>query len=794
VFRGFFKGNGIALLIIFMAVFLLYGNTIRNGYNLDDTYVAQDNPRVMKGLAGIPEIFTSRYVDEEGNSFGYRPMAMATFAIEQELWGQNPRMGHLVNTMLFALCAMLLYLVIRKIFHDTSRFFAMAVALLFIAHPIHTEVVASLKNRETLLSFMFSLAALLSFLKWLDTRRTGLVIAGLLSFLLAFLSKQDAVTFAAVIPMAMFFYSKENHLIKHSKGNINVSFIKNDIKSLSGKKIYIILAIIFFVIFTLVNFFAGSPLLSTFTFSATLLFMIVHYVKNKPLIKSSHNHVIGLFFLSIGILVHLILAINLIRPGYYYKSYLPIISLVCYAIFFFRIFENSKIVKVQVSLKNPEILIPRIWLNLMMALAVLGIAGILIYKLPNLYLPAEDKVVYHFENPQFAQAPGYSTGPLAFYTLFFYLQKLAWPHPLGFYYGYKMIPEVGWGSPEVIFSMVFHLAILAFALWKLSKKHILSFAVLYYFITISVFTNIVIQIPGIVGERMTFFPSAGFCIALAWLIFKALKIGIGVEKVPKLLTFALAGIMLLVLVPYSAKTITRNRDWKDYLTLFSRDIGYLANSAKANNTYASQLLKEAYNNDVRNPSPGVQQQYLELAVKHLEKTTEIDPGYKFAWNNLGYITFQYLEEREKGIMYLEKAIALDSNYESARFNLAYALKLEERYDESLAQYREAVRVNPGNSLYYSEIADVYFRSGNPDSAIQWNRKAAHLNPLSDIPYINMGNIYWLDHDTLNAIACWEKAFELNPANQDVGGVLREFYKTNLDTKSDYNENAINKID
>jgi hypothetical protein len=82
------KHNLYLSLIIFVFAFLLYGNTIQNNYSIDDTYVTQNNPRVEKGIAGIPEILTSRYVDEEGNSFGYRPVAVITFAIEQNYGGR----------------------------------------------------------------------------------------------------------------------------------------------------------------------------------------------------------------------------------------------------------------------------------------------------------------------------------------------------------------------------------------------------------------------------------------------------------------------------------------------------------------------------------------------------------------------------------------------------------------------------------------------------------------------------------------------------------------------------------
>ena len=169
-------------------------------------------------------------------------------------------------------------------------------------------------------------------------------------------------------------------------------------------------------------------------------------------------------------------------------------------------------------------------------------------------------------------------------------------------------------------------------------------------------------------------------------------------------------VILIIIIPYSVKTVSRNRDWKDYLTLFSHDIKYLNNSAKANNLYASQLLKEAFNNDVKKPAPPIQKEYLNLAVQHLKKTVEIDPGYKFAWNNLGFVTYQYFDKKEEGMDYMNKAVQLDPDYAEAHFNLGYAYKERGNYELSIQHFQEAQRINPGKMLYYTEEADAWFKS------------------------------------------------------------------------------------
>ena len=768
MFRSAFNKDHIALMAVFILAFLLYGNTIRNGYSLDDTYVTQNNFKVQKGFAGIPEIFTSRYVDEEGNSFGYRPVAIATYAIEDGLWGQNPHMSHFINVVLYALILLFLFKILRKIFKKTHTLYLLAVVLMFAAHPIHTEVVASLKNRETLLSFLFSLFSLAFFLKWLDTQHLFYAILGVVCFVLAFLSKQDAITFAAVIPLALYYYAPEHFFFSKTTDWLRILFSKPNV--------YIILATISFAIF----YYSTRKLgmwISIFTYFSTIACMLLFYIWNRHYKEHKKCRIPSISFLITGILLFL-LAVNFL------SFRLTFLSLISFAIFFFRIPENNKIRQAS---------IPRVYLALLISFILLGITGILFHQLPNLYLPAEDKVVYHFENPQFVNDAHYSTFPVALYTLFFYLTKLVWPHPLGFYYGYKMIPEVSWTSPEVIFSFVFYTGIFIFALTRLRQKHVLSFAILYYLVTISIFTNIVIKIPGIVGERLTFFPSLGFCIALAYGIFRILKIDIHSEQINSVKIWLLVIVILIIIIPYSVKTVSRNRDWKDYLTLFSHDIKYLNNSAKANSLYASQLLKEAFNNDVKNPAPPIQQEYLNLAVQHLKKTVEIDPTYKFAWNNLGFITYQYLDKKEEGMDYMNKAVQLDPGYEEANFNLGYAYKQQGNYEQSIQHFHEAQRTNPGKILYYTEEADVWFKSGNPEKALMLYKKASGLDSTSTLPLIGMGNIYWFSGDTISAIENWEKAFKLNPTNLEICKNLLGYYTSKGNAKAAYYKTKVQEL-
>lgn len=191
--------------------FLLYANTIPHNYVLDDIGVITQNQFVMQGFAGIKNIFTSDVWHFQNLNLGYyRPLSLVSFALEQQLFPNNPYVSHLVNVLLYSLTAFLLYLLLIKIFNRKHPLFSLAVTLLFIAHPLHTEVVANIKSRDEILSFLNLIAALFVFLPVLDKTKIDSkdalrVLGSCFLFYLALLSKETAIVGILLLPLIIYF-------------------------------------------------------------------------------------------------------------------------------------------------------------------------------------------------------------------------------------------------------------------------------------------------------------------------------------------------------------------------------------------------------------------------------------------------------------------------------------------------------------------------------------------------------------------------------------------------------------
>ena len=204
------KSYRIISLIILSCVFILYGNSIKNEYSLDDEIINYKNPRVAKGIRGIPEIFTTHHVQTTKSNYAYRPVVLITFALEYQFFGKNPHMSHFLNILFYALTCILIFYLLVNFLKEYHIILPLLITFLFVFHPLHTEVVNNLKSRDELLCFLGSLGSLFYCLKYADSGKIKFVLTGMLFLTIAILSKPNAFVFLAIIPLTLYFFSNTN--------------------------------------------------------------------------------------------------------------------------------------------------------------------------------------------------------------------------------------------------------------------------------------------------------------------------------------------------------------------------------------------------------------------------------------------------------------------------------------------------------------------------------------------------------------------------------------------------------
>ncbi len=203
--------------ILPLVAFLLYINTLNHGYVLDDDLVCNKNKYVQAdGISGLKDVFsTSFHQGFTGTpDRHYRPMMMAAFTVEKAFFGNKSSTYHFFNVFWFAVGCGLLFLLLKEIFRDKSIWLPLGIGLLFVTHPIHTEVVANIKSRDEIFVFLGLVGSLFSLLKYDQTENKAWLIGSLIFYFIASLAKETGLQIIGLVPLTLYFFSKKKHDIK----------------------------------------------------------------------------------------------------------------------------------------------------------------------------------------------------------------------------------------------------------------------------------------------------------------------------------------------------------------------------------------------------------------------------------------------------------------------------------------------------------------------------------------------------------------------------------------------------
>jgi hypothetical protein len=189
--------NALALAAIALACMLGYAPTLKNQFILDDIYIVVNN-LPLRSLGNVPSFFVQTPAGAINRDY-YRPIMLTSFAIDHALFGLKPAGYHAVNILLHAVCAGLLFWLLRLLVKSTLASFVGA--LLFAVHPVAGEVVYLVNNRGTALATIGFLLALILHLRphragWLTPCAIGLC------YFAAMASKEIGVTLPLALALA----------------------------------------------------------------------------------------------------------------------------------------------------------------------------------------------------------------------------------------------------------------------------------------------------------------------------------------------------------------------------------------------------------------------------------------------------------------------------------------------------------------------------------------------------------------------------------------------------------------
>jgi protein O-mannosyl-transferase len=400
----------------------------------------------------------------------------------------------------------------------------------------------------------------------------------------------------------------------------------------------------------------------------------------------------------------------------------------------------------------------------------------------------------------------------AMYIMGKYLLLLFIPHPLVFDYSFNQVKNVSLTDFKALVSIVIYLSLFIYALKTFKQKNPIAFGILFFLISISLVSNIFFLIESTMAERFIYLPSFGFCFAITILFTKILKAETIKNNANNFATFLksnskIFSVTFIILILFSFKTISRNGDWKDNLTLLAHDVKTSSESARIRYAYGSAILIEQA---LKEKDKEKKTNLLDKSIEQLEKGVAILDTYSDAFYHLGLaykeksdftnavknleaarknktwteadfyvaagIAYGGAKQYDKAIADLNKALEMDPKSYDALNNLGLYYGDAGDVQNAIKSLNKSIEINPKFDKAYYNLGNIYAKQGDYNKAIEFYKKAIAIDPVYEDAYNNSGNSYAAMKDYANAIIYYKKVIEINPSNLQVLNNIGVTYK------------------
>jgi Flp pilus assembly protein TadD len=354
-----------------------------------------------------------------------------------------------------------------------------------------------------------------------------------------------------------------------------------------------------------------------------------------------------------------------------------------------------------------------------------------------------------------------------------YLRLLVFPHPLSYDYSYNENPIVSFASAKAIVPFLICAGLVFVAIRELKQKSFVSFGVLFFLITISMTSNLIILIGATMADRFLYVPSLGFCILLTYFWIRLLDVPDG-----KTASLGFANRkyfpVYVLLTLYSYKTYTRNVAWHDNLSLFTTDVKASPGSARAHYNAGNETLERLVVPS-HDKSGDARKSALRGAIDEMETAVRIDSA-----------AFLFREKLATAYMY-------DGNYAKAAEQAFIAIGISDAdpksysilgsADYSLGKYEDAIKyltiatdrgLNEESTWNY--LGGAYSSVNNFEKARDCFEKALQVNPLSLDGYKNLGSAYGNMNQFDKALEVFKRGLDANPSDPQLNELMGLTYE------------------
>lgn len=279
----------------------------------------------------------------------------------------------------------------------------------------------------------------------------------------------------------------------------------------------------------------------------------------------------------------------------------------------------------------------------------------------------------------------------AFAVVVEYARLLVWPARLSPDYSYHQIPLVTSTLDSRFLAGVALVAVCLVSvalLWR--RNRVAAFGLAFLALTFSIVSNFLITIGTICAERLMYLPSAGALIAAALGLERLAGSAMARRRL-------VAGAIAILIVLGAVRTLTRNRDWKNEITLWSAAVQAAPRSARVQSEYGRILMAQAE------------------TIAEAGRTGDAEQLYSGAQSHF------------------ETALKIYSSYSPAIEGLAMIHSLHGRFEEAIVLYERALQAWPANfaalTNWGSALWERARRTGARAPALHEQGRIAEANEL-----------------------------------------------------------------
>ena len=288
-------------------------------------------------------------------------------------------------------------------------------------------------------------------------------------------------------------------------------------------------------------------------------------------------------------------------------------------------------------------------------------------------------------------------------------------------------------------SLAFLLGTIGLGVWLFRKKwYIVSFAIFWFYVTLSVESSI-IPIRDVIYEHRLYIATFGFAFAISYLVFYLLS--------PKKASYPLIALSILTLV-YVGASLNRNSVWKNPYTLWSDCVKKAPKRERAWYWLGTYYMTEK---DAQN------------AIKCFDTSIDCNPGFPLAYNSRGNLR-KDSDDLNGALEDYNTAIKLDPYYITAYYNRGITYAALNKLNNAIEDYDKSIALGNHTSAIYYNRGNAKRRTNDFEGAIEDYDISFKIDPNNPLCIFNRGLTKAKQRDHEEAIKDIDIAIKMDPAN------------------------------